>query len=126
MTNAIVTVTARSKMVRARAGEITLPVIAGFAFGTGGVDSASNVITPSENQTALKNEKLRKAYDSYSMISDTKCRYSCTLLASEMANENISEIGLYDADGDIVAIKNFKAKGKDSDIEMTFQLDDIF
>ena len=60
------------------------------------------------------------------MISDVQYRYTVTLSETELADENISEIGLYDAAGDIVAIKNFKAKGKDSDMEMTFMLDDIF
>lgn len=35
-------------------------------------------------------------------------------------------IGLYDSAGDIVCIKTFTKKGKDSDIEMTYTLDDVF
>lgn len=52
--NVIITKSARKKMVQARAGAITLPKIVGMAFGSGGVDSAGNVISPSETQTALK------------------------------------------------------------------------
>ena len=58
--NVIITKSARKKMVQARAGAITLPKIVGMAFGSGGVDSAGNVISPSETQTALKKELLRK------------------------------------------------------------------
>ena len=126
MTNATVTRVARKKMVQARAGVKSLPKIAGFVFGTGGINSAGAVITPSESQTKLNNEKLRKPYDKCEMISDVQYRYTVTLSETELADENISEIGLYDTAGDIVAIKNFKAKGKDSDMEMTFMLDDIF
>ena len=126
MADAIVTLKARNKMLRARAGEIMLPKIAGFAFGNGGVDSSGNVLAPNENQESLNSELLRKEIDGYTMISDTKCRYECTLANEELAGESISEIALYDADGDIIAIKTFSAKGKDADFEMTFQIDDTF
>lgn len=124
--NVIITKTARKKLVQARAGAITLPKIVGMAFGSGGVDGSGNVVAPTENQTALKNELFRKAINGYSFVSDTTCRYECTLSESELAGEYISEIGLYDAAGDIVCIKTFTKKGKDSDIEMTYTLDDVF
>lgn len=126
MADAVVTLAARNKMLRARAGEITLAKVLGFAFGNGGVDTSGNVITPVETQTALNNELLRKEIDGYEMLSDTRCRYKCTLAASDLVNENISEIAIYDADGDLIAIKNFKPKGKDGDLEMTFHVDDAF
>lgn len=126
MADAVVTLTARNKMLRARAGEITLAKIEGFAFGDGGVDASGNVRAPTESQTKLNNELLRKEIDGYTMISDTQCRYECTLANDDLVNENISEIAIYDADGDLIAIKNFKAKGKDADLEMTFQIDDMF
>lgn len=124
--NTIITKAARKKMVQARAGVISLPAIKGMAFGNGGVDSSGIVIPPAETQEALANELYRKDVDGYSFLSDTTCRYECTLLESELAGEDISEVGLYDADGDIVCIKTFKKKGKDTDLEMTFSLDDIF
>ena len=106
--NQIITIAGRKKMLRARAGEIQLPKIVGFVFGDGGVDADGNVIAPLEAESELKNELLRKKYDTYTMLSDTKC------------------IGLYDADGDIVTIKRFTAKGKDADISMTFYINDTF
>ena len=112
--NVIITKTARKKLVQARAGAITLPKIVGMVFGSGGVDSSGNVIAPSE------------PIDGYSFTNDTTCRYECTLSESELAGEYISEIGLYDSAGDIVCIKTFTKKGKDSDIEMTYTLDDVF
>ena len=45
---------------------------------------------------------------------------------SELVGKEISEIGLYDEDGDIVCIKNMTRKGKDDDVEQTYILDDIF
>ena len=114
--NQIITVTARKNMVRARAGEIQLPKIVGFVFGDGGV----------ETDSTLGNELLRKKYDSYTMVSDTECKYECTLTEEELAGKEISEIGLYDANGDIVNIKRFSAKGKDADLAMTFWIKDTF
>lgn len=124
--NAIVTVKTRNKMMRSRAGEITLPKIEGMAFGNGGVDASGQVIAPDEKQETLTNELLRKPIDGYKILTETSCRYECTLEKPELAGESISEIALYDTDGDLVAIKNFMPKGKDGDLEMTFQLDDVF
>lgn len=126
MADAIVTVTARSKMMKARAGAISLPPIVGMAFGSGGVDSSGEVIPLDTDQTTLVSELYRKEIDKYTFLSDTSCRYTCTLEASELGGEYISEIGLYDEEGDLVAIKNFTKKGKDSDLEMTFNIDDTF
>ena len=124
--NVIITVTARKKMVQARAGAIVLPKIVGMVFGSGGVDASGNVIAPTEDQTELNHEIFRKEISGYTFISDTRCRYECDLTESELAGEYISEIGLYDADGDISCIKTFTKKGKDGDLEMAFTLDDVF
>lgn len=113
-------------MVQARAGAISLPKIVGMAFGNGGVDSEGKVIPPTENQSGLTSEIYRKVIDGYSFSEDTTCRYECTLSESELAGEEISEIGLYDEEGDIVCIKTFTRKGKDDDVEQTYVLDDIF
>lgn len=122
--NAVVTIKAREKMLKARAGNTSLPKIVGFAFGNGGIDSNGNVIEPSEGSNALANELLRKEIDGYEFMSDLVCRYACTLGKTELAGYKISEIALYDSEGDLVAIKNFLPKGKDDDLEMTFQIDD--
>lgn len=124
--NVIITKKARKKLLQARAGDITLPKIIGMAFGSGGVDTSGNVIAPLENQETLKAELLRKPVRGHSFIGETTCRYECTLSESELAGQYISEIGLYDSEGDIVCIKTFTKKGKDGDIEMTYTLDDVF
>lgn len=124
--NVIITKKGREKLVKARAGAIKLPKIVGMAFGNGGVDESGTVIPPTEAQTELTSELLRKEIDGYSFPEDTTCRYECTLSESDLAGEEISEIGLYDEDGDIVCIKTFTRKGKDDDVEQTYTLDDIF
>lgn len=124
--NVIITKKARQNMVKARAGALALPKITGMAFGDGGVDTEGAVIKPAEDQAALANELFRKVVNGFEFVNDTTCRYECTLTEPELAGKDISEVGLYDANGDIVCIKNFKSKGKDSDMEMTFTLDDVF
>lgn len=124
--NVIITQKSREKMVKARAGHITLPKIVGMAFGDGGVEADGTVIPPVDGQNDLQNELYRKPVDKYTFPTDTSCRYECTLLQDELTGEEISEVGLYDEDGDIVCIKTFKRKGKDDDIEQTYILDDIF
>lgn len=123
--NTVVTKTARKKLVRARAGAAALPMIVGMVFGDGGVDEEDNIIPPEEEQTELRNELFRKPVDNYTFTSDTVCKYECTL-EEELEGAYISEIGLYDSDGDIVCIKSFSKKGKDADMEMTFSIDDVF
>jgi len=133
MAQTVVLKVARSKMLKARAGERSLPAIAGFAFGIGGVDVKGGVLPPDENSTGLNSEVYRKPYSSYEYVTDdtrdlypTTCRYTCVLGESELGGTKISEIGLYDTDGDIIAIKTFSEKGKDDDVEMSFVIDDAF
>lgn len=124
--NVVITKKARENLVRARAGVHILPKITGMVFGNGGIDSSGVVIAPLESQSELNNEIFRKEIDCYTFPEDTICRYECTLAGGELVGEEISEIGLYDENGDVVCIKTFNKKVKDSDIEITFILEDIF
>ena len=124
--NSIITLTAKRKMVRARKGEIALPVIAGIAIGDGAIDEDGNLIPPSEGDLFLKNELLRREYSRCEEISDTCFRYRMELAASELAGKKINEAALYDAEGDLLAIRVFSAKPKDADMEMAFEYEDRF
>lgn len=126
MADAVVTIVAKNKMMRARTGEIPLPKVAGMAFGNGGTDANGNPLTPKETQISLNNELQRKAIDGYEILTDKKCRYTCTLEDSELAGYSISEVALLDEDGDLIAIKNFSPKPKDEDLEMKLHIDDEF
>ncbi len=124
--NTVITKAARKKLVMARSGDMELPKVAGMAFGDGGVDSNGEVIAPVDTQESLSHELYRKAVDRHSFPEETTCRYECTLSDTELAGAVISEVGLYDADGDILCIRTFLGKGKDEDVEQTYVLDDIF
>lgn len=109
----------KTKLLRARAGEIVLPKISGFAFGTGGTDGG--VVKPAGN--TMSAEFLRKSIDNYEIGTDS-VKYYCALSGSEANGKMISEIGLYDSDGDIIMIANFTDKGKDEGITMRFEIID--
>ena len=49
-------------------------------------------------------------------------------MGSEMCirDRNISEQGLFDSDGDLIAYKTFLPKGKDDDMEFIFDMDEVF
>ena len=122
----VITRKARKKILKARAGDITLPKITKMELGSGGCDAEGNAKKPTEDQEELVEEIIRKDVDGHSYIDDFTCRYTCKLTQEECAGKFISEMALIDADGDAVAIMNCMKKGKDGYIEMTFTLDDIF
>lgn len=122
----VVTLTARRKMAQARKGEIALPVIVGIAIGDGAVDGSGSLIFPEETDTQLKNELLRREYARCEKLSDVCYRYRMELSADELAGKRINEAALYDAEGDLLAIRVFSDKIKDMDMEMAFEYEDRF
>ena len=125
MGKSIVTTIAIKKMLEARAGIAPLPRIVGMAFGDGAVQGSS-IEPPDADTPFLKHEIYRQENDRYKIISDTCIRYICTLAKETLRGNKINEMALYDADGDLVAIKSFMDKGKDEDIEISFEIDDTF
>lgn len=126
MAQGVITVKARENFAKAHAGDIVLPHIVQMAFGSGGLDSEGNPISCTGEEVALRNELLRKDVDSHSYPIETTCRYSVRLDKAELANQVISEQGLFDEDGNLVAYKTFLGKGKDDDMEFIFDMDEIF
>lgn len=121
---AITTIAAKKKMLLARAGKIDLPPIKQMAFGSGGVNNNGEVLELDAGQQELHNELCRKDIDTVEIINDTRIRYSCMINENELEGESISELALVDTDGDLLTIKNFKSKGKDSDFSFTFKVND--
>lgn len=122
--NSVITLKGRTKMAQARAGIKALPKIIGMAFGNGGVNADGTVQPPQEE--SLYHELLRKEIRECKEITETCYRFSASLDKEELVDEAISEIGLYDEENDLVAIKTFRRKEKDSDMEMIFEIDDQF
>ncbi len=126
MAQAIITEKGREKLCKAHAGDIELPKITHMVLGSGGVDEQEEVKTPTGKETELYDQKIKKALSGHSFPIPTTCRYTMKLEKNELANEYISEQGLVDAEGDLVAYKTFLPKGKDSDMEFIFDMDEIF
>lgn len=128
MAQGVITEIGRRKLCKAHAGDGSLPRIAQMAFGSGGIDQDGNVIETIGTETALREELLKKDIDShsYSDEKETTCRYTVRLGKTDLANKNISEQGLFDEEGDLIAYKTFLSKGKDDDMEFVFDMDEVF
>ena len=125
MADTVITLKGREKLAKARAGINPLPAITKIAFGNGGVDGTNTPIIHNNLVTQLGNEVLRKDV-SISYPDSTTNRYSGSIGKEELPNVDISEIALFDADDDLIAIRTFFKKKKDLGIEMIFEMDDAF
>lgn len=89
----------------------TLPAITQMAFGSGGVDADGMLLSQPELRRHLRRNCLRRiSAASYTDDKETTCRYTVRLGKAELANQNISEQGLFDSDGDLIAYKTFLPK----------------
>ena len=126
MAQGVITIAGRRKLCQAHAGDIALPAITQMAFGAGGVDDSGGVIAATGEEVSLRDELLRKDISGHIYPEETTARYSTRLGKAELAGQSISEMGLFDSDGDLVAYKTFLPKGKDDDMEFCFDMDEIF
>lgn len=124
----VTTAIARKKLCMAHAGDRELPAIAKMAWGNGGVDENGQPIATTGNEVGLYNQLLAKDIESHEYVNDgqTTCRYTATLEAEELAGEEISEMGLFDAEGDLVSYRTFLRKGKDGDIPQIYDMEEVF
>lgn len=125
MGKSVITIAGKRKIILARKGEKPLPKIKGMAIGDG-ASSENGILQPTEYDNKLKNELIRKEIESSELVSDTCCRYKCSLKKEELAGKKISELALYDEEDDLIAIRTFAPKEKDDDMEMVFEVDDQF
>ncbi len=122
----LITLIAKKKMIQARNGEAALPAVAGIALGDGAVAEDGSRITPDETDNQLKHELLRREYMRCEKITDICYRYRMELGKNELAGKIINEAALYDAEGDLLAIRVFQGLPKDEEMEMAFEFDDRF
>ena len=126
MSTSITTKIAKEKLIKARCGEKPLPKVMKMAFGNGGTNEDNEPLEIDIEQSSLNNEIGRKNIDGYNIIAYNKCEYFCTLLENELVNEKITEIALIDEEDDVIAIRNFKPKHKDNDMQLRFFIEDEF
>lgn len=128
MATAVITETGKRKLCKAHAGDLSLPRIAKMVWGDGGVDEEGTPKNTTGKEVELYNKLLEKEIKSHSypVVGETTCRYVGVINKGELTGKNISEMGLIDADGDLVAYKTFLPKGKDEDVPMEFNMDEVF
>lgn len=129
MEKAIITKIGRKKLCKAHAGDIVLPKIVKMAFGDGGVDAEGIEKKPTGEEVSLYHELLQKEIERHSYkegTDETTCQYYATLEAGECTGAYISEIGLIDEEGDLIAIRTLLRLGKTEDIPLVFSMDETF
>lgn len=125
--NSIITKFRREQLAKITSGVIeTMAKVAYIALGDGGVSEDGAVIQPNEEQTTLTHEIGRYPVDPPVFPVSTTVRYAVTVPEGELAGKSISELGLMDANGKLIAVRNCSPKIKDADEEFTFVFDDEF
>lgn len=127
MANTIITNWRREQLCKITSGAIdTLSPVTQVAFGDGGVDAAGAVLQPAGSQQALTHEIGRYPIDKVEYPVSTTARYTVTIPADDLAGAQISEAALVDGAGNLCAIRNMLAKGKDEGVAFIFTFDDEF
>lgn len=123
----VTTVVARQKLCKAHAGDIALPAITHMAWGDGGVDETGEPKGTTGDEIGLYHELVRKPIESHTYKdNELTCGYKSILEKGEQTGAKISEVGLYDADGDLIAYRTMLQKGKDEDIPQIYIMNEIF
>lgn len=110
------------KLIKAHAGECALSPIKYMAVGEGGVNEERIVIPATGQEVCLRKELLRKEIEEYHYSSFRSCEYVVFLEEGELTGKEISEAGLIDEEGDLIAYKAFAPKGKDAEDKMGFSM----
>lgn len=133
MANSITTLKAREKFAKAHAEGITVPKITSVGWGEGGADTEGNVIAPTNRQTEvdgqfLVNDIKEVSYPLEGEGNYLTVRFKATINYSESGalDKRISTCGLYDEEGDLIAIKNFSPKSLDEDTRIEIEWDEEF
>lgn len=126
-TNTVITNWRREQLCRITSGAIdTLAPITEVAFGDGALDENGEVMPPSAAQTVLLHEIGRYGIDRVEYPVSTTARYTVTIPAADLAGAQISEAALVDSEGNLCAVRNMLAKGKDEGVAFIFTFDDEF
>lgn len=127
MANTVITDCRRKLLCQITSGAVSaLPPVKYVAFGDGGIGEQGEVLAPTGDQTALHHEVGRYDIDSVTYPMDTTARYTVKIPKTDLPGVSISEAALVDAEGNLCAIRNMLPKGKDEDVEFTFEFDDEF
>lgn len=105
----------RRRLASAMAGGAPVKKIAFMAFGDGGHNSDLTAKAPDPEQVGLNNELMRKPLTAVVQEDDFSVTGRGVLEYDELVGYAISEAALLNEDGDLVGVKNFAPKVKESD-----------
>lgn len=94
---------------------VQISPIAYMAFGDGGHNSDLSPKSPSSGAVSLNHEILRKPLDAINQEDLYSVTGKGVIEAHELVGLKISEAALIDADGQLVGLKTFSPKLKESD-----------
>ncbi|MDK2751207.1 phage tail-collar fiber domain-containing protein [Vreelandella aquamarina] len=115
MAEAITVNSYRRRLASTMAGGATAKKIAFMAFGDGGHNANLTAKAPDPEQTSLNNELMRKPLTAVVQEDDFSVTGRGMLDYDELVGYAISEAALLNEDGDLVGVKNFAPKVKESD-----------
>lgn len=116
MAEAVTLLSYRKRLALQAAGGPAVPAISFMAFGDAGHNPTTlQAIQPSENQIKLNHEVLRKPLTAVAQEDALSVTGRGMIEGPEMVGIRISEAALIDAAGNLVGIKNFAPKVKESD-----------
>jgi phage-related tail fiber protein len=122
MSEAVTLDSFRARIATHMAGGATLPAVAQMAFGDGGHDAAENSKPVPASRTALFHERLRKPCAAIVQISPTEVQATAYIDEAELVGAAISEAALVDTAGNLIAMKTFAPKHKESDERIEIKL----
>ena len=115
MAEAITVDAYRKRLAKHMADNTALPPIAFMAFGDAGHNADLTPKPPSAAALGLAHEILRKPLAAITQEDAFSTTGKGVIEASELVGARISEAALIDANGQLVGLKNFAPKLKESD-----------
>ncbi len=108
----ITTKVGREKIAQAHKDGTALPPLEKMGWGDGGVDGGGNILQPSDTASEVPGEFIKTDITSATLLSETNI---VLVLVSEVdgavvgTEKDLSSVGLYDDQDDLIAIINFSA-----------------
>lgn len=123
----VTTLKAREKFAIAHAMGGTFPKITEVGWGDGGADSEGNLIFPTDSATIVPGEFVRKPIDGVT-TNGLKTTFVLTLLGTDTnaVGKNLSACGLYDSEGDLIAVACFSIKNINANSRIEIEWTETF
>lgn len=129
MSFSVTTKKARQLFAKAHLDGTPVPRITHIGWGDGGVDSGGSVLMPTEDLTQVQGEFRKTEVITSTLPTEDgmKVRFKSELHSDESTlGTKLSTCGIYDSEGNLIAVKNFTIKTLDEDTKFTVEWDEQF